>query len=62
MENTMYGGQSPSPAYDFRVYDQVWQRVTPGVDPFAPAGDEPRRHLTGSCGEPSEEPSQEVRQ
>ena len=40
MENTMYGGQSPSPAYDFRVYDQVWQRVTPGVDPFAPAGDE----------------------
>ena len=39
MENTMYGGQSPSPAYDFRVYDQVWQRVTPGVDPFAPAGE-----------------------
>lgn len=36
MENTMFGGQAPSPAYDFRVYDQVWQRVIPGVDPFSP--------------------------
>lgn len=36
MENTQYGGQAQSPAYDFRVYDQVWQRVTPGMDPFAP--------------------------
>lgn len=36
MENTMPGGQAPSPAYDFRVYDQVWQRVTPGMDPFSP--------------------------
>ncbi len=35
MENTMYGGQAPSPAYDYRVYDQVWQRVSPGTDPFA---------------------------
>lgn len=35
MENTLFGGQTPSPAYDYRVYDQVWQRVTPGVDPFS---------------------------
>lgn len=35
MENNMCGGQAPSPAYDFRVYDQVWQRVAPGMDPFA---------------------------
>ncbi len=35
MENTQFGGQAPSPAYDFRVYDQVWQRVSPGMDPFA---------------------------
>ena len=36
MENMMTGGQAPSPAYDFRVYDQVWQRVAPGTDPFSP--------------------------
>ncbi len=37
MENTLYGGQAaPSPAYDFRLYDQVWQRVTPDADPFSP--------------------------
>ena len=36
MENTMSGGQTVSPAYDYRVYDQVWQRVTPGMDPFSP--------------------------
>lgn len=36
MENTLFGGQAPSPAYDFRVYDQVWQRVSPGRDPFSP--------------------------
>lgn len=35
MENTQFGGQAPSPAYDFRVYDRVWRRVSPGVDPFA---------------------------
>lgn len=35
MENTTFGGQAPSPAYDYRVYDQVWQRVTPGMDPFS---------------------------
>lgn len=35
MENTMTGGRTPSPAYDFRVYDRVWQRVSPGADPFA---------------------------
>lgn len=35
MENTMPGGKAVSPAYDYRVYDQVWQRVTPGMDPFS---------------------------
>lgn len=35
MENTMSGGQIPSPAYDFRLYDRVWQRVAPGMDPFS---------------------------
>lgn len=40
MENTMFSGPqapsaAPSAAYDFRAYDQVWQRVTPGVDPYA---------------------------
>lgn len=36
MENTMlHSGQDVSPAYDYRVYDQVWQRVSPGADPFA---------------------------
>lgn len=36
MENTIFSGQqTPSAAYDFRVYDKVWQRVTPGADPYA---------------------------
>lgn len=42
MENTIFSGQqapsaasAPSAAYDYRIYDQVWQRVTPGVDPYA---------------------------
>jgi len=36
MENTIFSGQqAPSAAYDYRVYDQVWQRVTPGIDPYA---------------------------
>ena len=39
MENTIFNGQPttqpPSAAYDYRVYDQVWQRVAPGVDPYA---------------------------
>ena len=35
MENNMSGGQAPSPAYDYRLYDQVWQRVSPGIDPFS---------------------------
>ena len=36
MENTIFSGQqAPSAAYDYRVYDKVWQRVSPGVDPYA---------------------------
>lgn len=35
MESTTFDGQAVSPAYDYRVYDQVWQRVTPGMDPFS---------------------------
>ena len=39
MENTIFNGQQAAsttpPAYDYRAYDQVWQRVTPGVDPYA---------------------------
>ncbi len=36
METTPFGGgQEPSPAYDYRVYDRVWQRVAPGTDPFS---------------------------
>lgn len=36
MENTIFdGGQKVSAAYDYRVYDRVWQRVSPGVDPYA---------------------------
>ena len=41
MENLVFGGQqAPSAAYDYRVYDQVWKRVSPGLDPYAenPAG------------------------
>jgi len=41
MENLVFGGQQDvSAAYDYRVYDQVWKRVSPGQDPFAedPAG------------------------
>lgn len=34
MENTI-GGQGVSAAYDYRIYDKVWQRVSPGVDPYA---------------------------
>lgn len=40
MENNLFrGGPDVSAAYDYRVYDRVWQRVTPGVDPYegAPA-------------------------
>jgi len=36
MENTIYsGGPDVSAAYDYRAYDQVWHRVSPGVDPYA---------------------------
>lgn len=35
MENTIFSGQDPAPAYDYRAYDKIWQRVTPGVDPYA---------------------------
>ena len=36
METTPFcGGQDRSPAYDYRVYDRVWQRVAPGTDPFS---------------------------
>ena len=39
MENTIFSGQqaapAPSAAYDYRAYDQIWERVTPGVDPYA---------------------------
>lgn len=35
MENTLFSGQAQSPAYDYRVYDRVWQRVAPGSDPFS---------------------------
>jgi len=35
MDNSRFTGQAQSPAYDFRVYDRVWQRVAPGADPFA---------------------------
>ena len=36
METTPFcGGQDRSPAYDYRVYDRVWQRVAPGMDPFS---------------------------
>lgn len=36
MESTIFSGQqAPSAAYDYRVYDQVWQRVIPGVDPYS---------------------------
>lgn len=41
MENTIFdGGQETSAAYDYRLYDRVWKRVSPGVDPYAedPAG------------------------
>ena len=40
MENNLFsGGPDVSAAYDYRVYDRVWQRVAPGVDPYegAPA-------------------------
>ena len=36
METTPFdGGQNPTPAYDYRMYDRVWQRVAPGTDPFS---------------------------
>lgn len=35
MENTIFNGQEVTPAYDYRAYDHVWQRVTPGVDPYS---------------------------
>ena len=35
MENNLFsGGPDVSAAYDYRLYDRVWQRVTPGVDPY----------------------------
>ena len=48
MENTIFdGGQEMSAAYDYRVYDRVWQRVSPGVDPYAeqPSGAVSYTHL-----------------
>ena len=54
MENTIFGGgQTPSPAYDFRIYDQVWQRVVPGVDPYAAESIAPRMPQT----EPAQVPA-----
>ncbi len=35
MENTITGGsQNLSAAYDYRVYDRVWQRVSPELNPY----------------------------
>ena len=45
MENNLFsGGPDVSAAYDYRVYDRVWQRVAPGVDPYegAPAAGAPQ--------------------
>lgn len=56
MENTIFnGGQEMSAAYDYRVYDRVWQRVSPGVDPYAdqPSGVE-------SAAQPPAAPAQPV--
>lgn len=33
MENTATGGAMPT-AYDYHMYDQVWQRVSPTLDPY----------------------------
>lgn len=36
MENAILnGGLGMSAAYDYRVYDRVWKRVSPDVDPYA---------------------------
>lgn len=55
MENTLFGGQTTSPAYDFRVYDRVWQRVAPGTDPFSedPSNPIPSGSATGPAPAPA---------
>jgi hypothetical protein len=60
MENTVFGGQAQSPAYDFRVYDQVWHRVSPGTDPFAEDPDAAGMTAPPAAAEtvPSVEPAQ----
>ena len=35
MENTTTaGGQSVPTAYDYRIYDRIWQRVSPDLNPY----------------------------
>jgi len=35
MENTAFGGQQNTPTeYDYRMYDRIWQRVSPSLDPY----------------------------
>ena len=33
-------------AYDYRMYDNVWQRVSPGCDPYGDSGALPSEHRT----------------
>lgn len=67
MENTIFGGgQGLSAAYDYRVYDQVWQRVSPGVDPYAddpaagsmPAASPPETESAAPPAQPEAVPAQ----
>ena len=63
MENTIFSGQqvastasaasAPSAAYDYRVYDQVWQRVTPGVDPYAEDAAAPSQNASPATPAPA---------
>lgn len=35
MENTALGGRQNTPTeYDYRMYDRIWQRVSPSLDPY----------------------------
>ena len=35
MENSAFGGRQNAPTeYDYRMYDRIWQRVSPGLNPY----------------------------
>lgn len=59
MENSAFGGRQNAPTeYDYRMYDRIWQRVSPDLDPYpdvrAAQGSGPESGTVQSAPQPSD--------